>query len=180
MSNFINDLISLLSSRNNGNIGELEKIYSAQVNGFTATEQAQDKETGSQVPEEVSQAPTWLKTPEKTKSTIIPCIIIDKRNRWHDKAKVDLKGINATDFTWQYYGYSYPVLVEQEDNTLQPFYLPESAGENCNVLYKKATSPGYRAINQRKNSMLQKLQVGLMVAVVIVLFVLMFVLLDWK
>jgi len=180
MSNIINDLLSLLSSRNNGNIGELEKIYSSQSIGITVTEQTPGPRITPETPEGITQAPIWLKTPEKTKSTIIPCIVIDKRNRWHDRVKVDLKGIDATDFTWQYYGYNYPVLVEQEDNTLQPFYLPESAGENCNVLYKKATSPGYRAINQRKNSMLQKLQVGLMVAVVIVLFVLMFVLLDWK
>ena len=129
--------------------------------------------------DQANSAPVWkLTTNKKAKSTIVPCIIIDKYNHWHGGAKVDLKGRDTTAFTWGYYGTQYPVLVEQKDGLLIPFYLPDSAGESSNRLYKGAHPDGFKATFKHKSSILQKIQIGLMVGLVIGIFVLIYILIN--
>lgn len=125
--------------------------------------------------------PEWKKDKSgKAKSTVVPCIVIDKNDHWHGGAKVDLKGRDPTAYTWGYYGTQYPVLVEQRDGALMPFYLPDAVGENSNRLYKGAHPEGFRATFKHTSSILQKVQVGLMVALVLGIFLLMYVLINQK
>jgi hypothetical protein len=122
---------------------------------------------------------SWMrKKPAKSKGTIVNCIVIDKDNHWNPDAKVDLKGMDTSSFTWGYYGTSYPVLLENKNGELEPFYLPDAAGESSNRLYKGANPEGFRATFRHKSSLLQKIQVGLMVALVLGLFFLMYVLVN--
>ena len=126
-----------------------------------------------------NSAPEWKLTKgKKVKSTVVSCIVIDKYDHWHGGAKVDLKGIDATAFTWGYYGSQFPVLVEQKDGTLLPFYLPDAAGESSNRLYKGAHPDGFKATFKHKSSILQKIQIGLMVGLVIGIFVLIYILIN--
>lgn len=121
----------------------------------------------------------WQKKPTgKLKTTVVKCIVIDRADHWHQNAMIDLKGKDTTAFTWGYYGFDYPILVEKEDGSLKPFYLPDSAGESSNRLYKGANPDGFRATFKHRSSLLQKLQVGLMVALVLGLFGIMFVLIN--
>lgn len=127
--------------------------------------------------------PAWLKKSRlPVKTTVRRCIVIDKDDHWHQEAQVDLKGVDATEFTWGYYGQLLPVLVEQKDQPglLKPFHLPDAAGENSNRLFKAANPDGFRARFRRKSPLLQKIQVGLMVALVLGLFFIMFILINNK
>ena len=125
--------------------------------------------------------PDWIrKTPAKVKTTIRQCIVIDLHNRWDDRALVDLKGMDTYGFSWGYYGFWYPVLVEQEDHILKPYYHTDTAGESSNRLFKAANPDGFRATFRHRSNILTKLQVGLMVALVLGLFFIMFILINWR
>jgi hypothetical protein len=121
----------------------------------------------------------WVKkVPAKVKTTVKRCIVIDKDDHWHQEAMVDLKGVDTTAFTWGYYGVQLPVLVEDFEGNLHPWYFRDQAGENSNRLYKAANPEGYKATFRHRNTLLQKIQVGLMVVLVLGLFFLMFVLIN--
>jgi len=122
----------------------------------------------------------WLlkKPPTKVKTTVVKCIVIDKTDHWHADAQVDLQGKDTSGFSWGYYGASYPVLVEAENGILLPFYLPDAAGESSNRLFKGANPDGFRATFRHRSNLLQKLQVGLMVVLVLGLFFIMFILIN--
>jgi len=109
------------------------------------------------------------------KTTVVKSIIIDRNDRWHESASVDLHGMDASAFTWGYYGTSYPVLVEDNAGKLQPFYLPDAAGESSNRLYKGANPEGFRNTFKHRSTILQKIQLGMMVVLCLGLFFLIFV-----
>ena len=128
---------------------------------------------------EHKEATVWRKkTPAKVKTTIVRCIVIDQRDHWHNDAQVDLKGMDTSTYTWGYYGLNLPVLIEQVDGSLKPFYLPDLAGESSNRLYKGANPDGFRSTFKHRSNLLQKLQVGLMVTLVLGLFIIMFILIN--
>lgn len=123
----------------------------------------------------------WKKLPEKKQSsTVVSCIVIDRWDRWHTGTKVDLHGIDTTGFSWGYYGSTYPVLVEDNNGKLRPWYLPDAAGESSSRLYKGANPEGFRNTFRHHSTLMQKLQVGLMVALVFGLFFIMFILTQQK
>lgn len=124
-------------------------------------------------------SPEWIKRPPvKTKTTIVQCIVIDLQDHWNDQAMVDLKGADTSGFTWGYYGTWLPVLVEQVDHSLKPYYHTDYAGESSNRLFKAANPDGFRATFRHRSNLLTKLQVGLMVALVLGLFFIMFILIN--
>jgi hypothetical protein len=118
------------------------------------------------------------KAPPEKKTTIVRCIVIDKDHYWHTNTPVDLDGKDSSGYTWGYYGTNYPVLVEQEDGKLEPFYLPDAAGESSNRLYKGANPDGFRSTFRHRGNLLAKIQIGLMVTLVISLFFIMFLIID--
>lgn len=121
----------------------------------------------------------WKKRVTTTKKTTdVRCIVIDKNDRWHQEAVVDLKGIDTTPFTWGYYGPNLPVLVEDDEGQLHPWIFKDQAGESSNRLYKAANPSGYKATFKHRYTLMQKIQVGLMVALVLGLFFLMFILIN--
>jgi hypothetical protein len=125
--------------------------------------------------------PEWLKkSPAKVKTTVVRCIVIDKADHWNGEAQVDLHGADTTAYAWGYYGVQLPVLVEAPDGALRPFYLPDAAGESSNRLFKGANPDGFRATFRHRSNLLQKLQVGLMVALVLGLCFIMYILIGYK
>jgi hypothetical protein len=123
----------------------------------------------------------WIKgKPGKVKTTVVRCIVVDKLDHWHGDARVDLHGADTTAYSWGYYGGSLPVLVEQPDGKLQPFFLPDTAGESSNRLFKGANPEGWRAALRHRSNILQKLAVGLMVALVLGLFFIAYILIGYK
>lgn len=118
----------------------------------------------------------WKRKPEVVLTTMVSCVVIDRFSRWHEGVKVDLHGMDTTGFTWGNYGSSFPVLVEDDGGKLQPWYLPDTVGESSNRLYKAANPEGFRNTFKHRSTMLHKIQVGLMVALVLGLFFLMFIL----
>ena len=123
--------------------------------------------------------PVWKrKEPTNGKTTIVRCLVIDQLEHWHDNALVDLKGLDTTAYTWGYYGVNLPVLVEQKDGSLLPFHLPDTVGESSNRLYKATHPEGFRATFRHRSNLLQKIQIGLMVALVLGLFGIMFILIN--
>lgn len=144
-----------------------------------STEKPPKKETDV-IPAGVVTMDDWKrKKPAKAKTTFVRCILIDKYDHWHQNAMIDLKGKDTSAFTWGYYGVDYPVLIEQPDGQLFPFYLPDDAGESSNRLYKGAHPDGFRSTFKHRNSLLQKIQIGLMVGLVLGLFGIMFVLINF-
>lgn len=143
----------------------------------TAPVQAAEDET----PPAPSTDPEWKrKGAGKVKTTVRRCIVIDREDHWHQEAQVDLKGIDATAFTWGYYGQQLPVLVESKDKAgvLNPWYFQDAAGESSNRLYKGAHPDGFKSTFKHRTSMLQKIAIGLMVALVLGLFFIMFILIN--
>lgn len=125
--------------------------------------------------------PEWIKRPStRPKTTVAQCIVIDLNNRWNEKAMVDLKGADTSGYSWGYYGVQLPVLVEQTDGSLKPFHLPDEAGENSGRLYKASHPEGYRAAFKHRSNLLQKIQLGLMVALVLGMFFISYVLISYK
>jgi len=140
---------------------------------------AQDEATEARTAGEGIVRDDWKKKKTaKLKTTVVRCVVIDRADHWHQDAMIDLKGKDTTAFTWGYYGVDYPILVEQEDGSLKPFYLPDVAGESSNRLFKGANPDGFKATFKHRGNLLQKLQVGLMVALVLGLFGIMFVLIG--
>lgn len=140
-----------------------------------------EPETAKQKPKEetITEGPEWKKkSSDKQKTTVVKCIVIDKKNHWHTGADVDLKGADTAAYTWGYYGATYPVLVEDEKGMLNPWYLPDAVGESSTRLYKGANPEGFKATFKHRSNMMQKLQIGLMVAVVLGLFFLMYILIS--
>lgn len=113
------------------------------------------------------------------KTTVKRCIVIDKDDHWHTGTPVDLQGIDTTGFTFGYYGTRYPVLVENDAGELEPFYLPDAVGESSNRLFKGANPDGFRSTFKHRSSLLSKIAVGLMVALVLGLFFIMFILINF-
>lgn len=120
----------------------------------------------------------WKKKDVKIKTTVIRCLVIDRNDRWHENAQVDLHDTDTGGFTWGYYGTSYPVLVEDDEGKLHPWYLPDAVGESSNRLYKGANPEGFRNTFRHRSTTLQKIQVGLMVVLALGLFFIMFVLIN--
>ena len=116
----------------------------------------------------------------KPKTTVVRCLVIDKENHWHAEARVDLKGADTANYTWGYYGSGYPVLIEQPNGDLQPFHLPDVVGESSNRLYKAANPDGFRASFKHRGNLLQKIQTGLMVALILGLFAICYILIGYK
>lgn len=138
-------------------------------------------QAAANAPPPLETTPSWVKkTPAKVKTTVVRCIVIEQADHWHNEAQVDLKGMDTSAFSWGYYGVNLPVLVEQKDRTLKPFYLPDAAGESSNRLFKGANPDGFRATFKHRSNLLQKIQVGLMVALVLGLFFIMFILINNK
>lgn len=126
-----------------------------------------------------SKEPDWHKKGRKeAKTTVVRCIVIDKDDHWHQEAQVDLKGMDASGFMWGYYGQVLPVLVEMVAGTLTPWFLPDAAGESSNRLFKAAHPDGFKATFKHKNTMLQKIAIGLMVALVLGLVFIMYILIN--
>lgn len=120
---------------------------------------------------------TWVKKNGKKKTSLPLCIIIDKYNRWHEKVPVNLGNINPLPFTWGYYGNQFPVLVEKNDK-LEPYLHSDMVGESCNRLYKAGQPDGFKNTFKHTNSLLQKIQLGLMVIIVIAIFFLIYILIN--
>jgi hypothetical protein len=106
------------------------------------------------------------------------CIVIDKYNRWHEDVMLDLKGRDTSEYSWCYYGTWFPVLVEQKDGLILPYIHTDAVGESSNRLWKAANPEGFKNTFKHTNSMMQKIQLGLMVAVVLGIFGLIFVLIN--
>ena len=120
----------------------------------------------------------WQKKEYKVKTTVVKCIVIDRYNRWHEGIPVELNGRDTTGYSWGYYGENYPVLVETDTGKLKPWHLHDTVGESSNRLYKASNPEGFRNTFKHRSSILQKIQVGLMVALVLGLFFLMFVMIS--
>lgn len=120
----------------------------------------------------------WQKVPSKARTTNARCIIIDRYNRWHEDALVNLHGIDTTGFTWKYYGTNYPILTEDSNGNLKPWYFKDAVGESSNRLHKAAKPEGFKNTFKHKSTRLQKIQIGLMVALVLGLFFLIFVMIQ--
>jgi hypothetical protein len=131
-------------------------------------------------PEPKSDMAEWKRKETKVKTTVRCCIVIDRDDHWHDQAQVDLKGIDATAFTWGYYGAKLPILVESLDQsgTLTPWYYGDAAGESSNRLFKGANPDGYKSAFKHRGNMLQKITIGLLIALILGLFFFMFILIN--
>lgn len=105
------------------------------------------------------------------------CIVIDKYNRWHENVPIDLQGRDTSEYTWNYYGSQFPVLVQVKD-MLIPYIHADAVGESSSRLWKAANPEGFRNTFKHTNSMLQKIQIGLMVALVLGILFLIFILIN--
>jgi len=108
------------------------------------------------------------------KPVLTPCIVIDKYGKWYNGVRVDLKGQDASDFTWGYYGSYCPVLIEKEGK-LAPYYHSDIAGESSHRLYNASHPEAYHGAFKHRHNLMQKIQIGLMVGVVLGLFFLIYV-----
>lgn len=113
-----------------------------------------------------------LKVGTKTK-----CIVIDKYGRWHENVLLDLQGRDPSEYTWNYYGAWYPVLVQVKD-MLIPYVHADAVGESSSRLWKAANPEGFKNTFRHTNNMLQKIQIGLMVLLVLGIFFLIFILIN--
>ena len=132
------------------------------------------------VPEsKVSESLTWAKKngKKKSKTGLTNCIVIDKFECWHENVPVNLGDINPLPFTWGYYGRRYPVLIEKNDK-LVPYAHSDMVGESCNRLFKAGHPDGFKNTFKHTNSLLQKIQLGLMVIIVIAIFFLIYILIN--
>lgn len=140
-----------------------------------------DQAAAVKTPPEPSSEAIWKrKDAAKVKTTVRRCIVIDREDHWHQEAMVDLKGVDATAFTWGYYGQSLPVLIEsaEKSGVLNPWYFQDAAGESSNRLFKGANPDGFKSTFKHRSNLLQKIQIGLMVALVLGLFFIMFILIN--
>jgi hypothetical protein len=119
----------------------------------------------------------WVKKNGKKKSALTPCIVIDKFKHWHENAMINLGDIDLLPFTWGYYGKRLPVLTEK-NNKLEPYLHSDMVGESCNLLYKMGHPDGFKNTFKHVNSLLQKIQIGLMVAIVLGIFGLIYVMVS--
>lgn len=120
----------------------------------------------------------WERKSSPSVVTKRACIVIDQNNIWHEKAMVDLKGMEANRFTWGYYGKYYPVLVQGADGKLNPWYYSDAAGENSSYLYLAENPEGYKNTFSRKYPLLEKIRIGLMVTLLIALFFILYLLAE--
>lgn len=120
---------------------------------------------------------TWVKKNGKKKIGLPLCIIIDKFERWHENVPVNLGDINPLPFTWGYYGKRCPVLIEK-GNKLIPYVHSDVVGESCNRLFKAGHPDGFKNVFKHRSNLLQKIQIGLMVIIVIAIFFLIYILIS--
>lgn len=120
----------------------------------------------------------WQKPVIKRRSSSTMCIVVDKFNNWHDNQMVDLGDRDVKNFSWNYYGTWLPLLVEDQNGELRPFYLSDAVGDSPGRLFKAAHPEGWRATWKHVKSVLQKVLLGLMVAVVLGTFFLIFLLIN--
>lgn len=174
-SSFDNNLQELLQVIESGGFGtRVISPGSKKQNKATAKPEAVQQTQEAAKPEAGDLE--WKRKAVKSNSTTVKCIVIDRNDRWHEAAEVDLHGMDTTQFTWGYYGSSYPVLVEDETGKLSPWYLPDLAGESCDRLYKGANPEGFRNTFKHRSTTLHKIQVGLMVALVAGILFLIYIL----
>jgi hypothetical protein len=117
-----------------------------------------------------------IKVSKKPKLT--ECIVIDKDGKWHENTKLDLKGQDMSECTWGYYGKRFPVLVETKGG-LKP-YIPQdhTGAESPHRLFIAAKSSGYKAYMRIDNSLLRKIQIGMMALLVIGILFLIYILIN--
>jgi len=175
MNNFIS---RLLNDNNSGSIAEVAEILSSSITITSLPDTLPDLPDKKQ---DNNNSVIWEPEPDKKQKDIMQaCIVIDRNNRWHQKAKVNTTGMHLSDSTWGYYGTNYPVFVESQNRELIPFILQDTAGENSNRLYKGANPSGFKATFKHRNNLMGKIQTGLMIALVLSLLFMMFLFLNWK
>lgn len=149
-------------------LAEMEGILNPKVEAKVATF-PQDK------------IPVWMKGKVSKKNpNATHCWVISNDNKLYKEARVNLNGIDAGDFTWGYYGTDIPVLIEDGEGKLNPFYLPDAVGESPILLFLANFPENYKALYKRENTFLKKLAIWLMVALVGVLLLFMVIFIGSK
>jgi len=121
---------------------------------------------------------TWESKPPPPSETVVPCIVIDRNQTWHDNVLVDLKGKDVSASTWIYYGKPFPVLVEKENGTLVTWELYDVVGGSSAQLYVAANPEGWRSAWTPISTLMEKVKTGAMIALVIALLFLIFIIIK--
>jgi hypothetical protein len=142
-------------------------------------EEAEKKQVVAEAENILKGASVGWKAPAqlKKKSGIRSCIVIAD-NYWYEM-KVDLKDMDTSDCEWGYYGAKFPVLVEK-DGQLFPYLYSDTIGESATRLFKAANPEGFKECFRHRNGIMEKLKLGLMVALVLGIFMLIYILLNQK
>ena len=114
----------------------------------------------------------------KTKDGKVMCTIISK-GTWYENQKINPDGLFLDECQWGYYGDKRPYLIENEGK-LTPYEHCDVVGESPSRLYKGANPEGWRGTWTHRSKWMQKVKIGLMVAVVLGIFFLIFILISQK
>lgn len=116
--------------------------------------------------------------PSAPTSTVRNCIIIDRNSVVRIDIPVDLHGADMSAVEWGYYGKTYPLLIESKvDGMLRPWLLPDKVGRCSSKLYIAEKLEGWRRAWQHRQQTLEKVKIGLMIGLILVLvfFIFLFV-----
>lgn len=167
----ITDPIEILKKRH---AEEMEEAILKQVR---EREQARPPLPEIKTKEKPAEAILWEKPKAKpTKSGKVVCDVI-ANGVWYENQKVALGDIDIEESKWAYYGSRKPVLIKR-GNELLPYVHSDVVGDSPPRLFKGANPEGWKGTWTHHSGLLEKLKIGMMVALVIATFVLIYVLIN--